>query len=147
MVRDYDETAAIVSERVVVCITAQHNSERLIDEAAALADRLDSELHILHVNKGESIFNTADKPALLDMLFEYGSEKGGMVHMLCCDDVAKAIGDFIEEYNITKIVLGEPPLKSLRDKGMESEFDRIFDMIKKKNIELIMVNRPEKVNV
>ena len=38
MVRDYDETAAIVSERVVVCITAQHNSERLIDKAAALAD-------------------------------------------------------------------------------------------------------------
>ena len=69
MVRDYDETAAIVSERVVVCITAQHNSERLIDKAAALADRLDAELHILHVNKGESIFNTADKPALLDMLF------------------------------------------------------------------------------
>ena len=75
---------------------------------------------------------------MLDRLFEYGSEKGGMVHMLCSDDVASSIGSFIEEYGINKIVLGEPPAKM--SKG-ESEFDKIEKILKKCGTEIIIVKR------
>ena len=40
------------TERVLVCITSQANSERLIDMAAETADMLNGELHILHVQRG-----------------------------------------------------------------------------------------------
>ena len=79
MVRDFDSAAPKGTDKVVACITAQYNSERLIDTAAEVADKFNAELHILHVNKGTSIFNNENTPILLDKLFEYGSEKGGAV--------------------------------------------------------------------
>ena len=57
MVRDFDSAAPKGTDKVVACITAQYNSERLIDTAAEVADKFNAELHILHVNKGTSIFN------------------------------------------------------------------------------------------
>ena len=138
MVRDFDASAPMGTNKVVACITAQYNSERLIDTAAEVADKFNAELHILHVNKGSSIFIKEGTPAMRDRLFEYGSEKGGMVHMLCSDDVASSIGGFIEEYGINKIVLGEPPAKM--SKG-ESEFDKIEKILKKCGTEIIIVKR------
>lgn len=144
MVRDYDESAAVDSLRVAVCITAQHNSERLIDEAAKCADDKNAELHILHVNKGTSIFNNEDTPMLIERLFKYGSEKGGMVHMMCSENVPEAIGDFIDEYGIKFIVLGEPPKIEKEKKKVESEFDKIENVIKKHGTEIIIVKREPK---
>ena len=142
VVRDYDESAPIWISRVAVCITAQHNSQRLIDEAARYADTQNAELHILHVNKGTSIFNNEQTPILINRLFEYGSEKGGMVHLMCSEKVAETIGEFIEEYKISTVVLGEPPEISGKDKrGTESEFDRIEKVIKKHGTQIILVRR------
>ncbi len=151
MVRDYDASVPVGTNRIVVCITVQYNSERLIDTAADVADRLNAELHILHVNKGESIFNNADTPMFLEKLFKYGSEKGGMVHMMCSDNVAKAIGEFIEEYGINKVVLGEPPaIPVIGKERIESEFDEIDEILRDKGVEIIMVmkeNTPEEAVV
>ncbi|MPM49129.1 hypothetical protein SDC9_95857 [bioreactor metagenome] len=47
-------------ERILVCITAQCNSKRLINEGAKVADQVNGELHIIHVQRGDSIFNNAD---------------------------------------------------------------------------------------
>ena len=146
MVRDFDASAPFGTNKVVACITAQYNSERLIDTAAEVADRFNAELHILHVNKGTSNFNNENTPIMLDKLFEYGSEKGGMIHMLCSEDVAAAIGAFIEEYGITKIVLGEPPTKFVEmQKVKESEFDKIEKVLKRCGVEIIIVKRQAEV--
>ena len=51
MVRDFDALAPFGTNKVVACITAQYNSERLIDTAAEVADRFNAELHILQRNK------------------------------------------------------------------------------------------------
>lgn len=142
MVRDYDESAPVGVLRVAVCITAQHNSQRLIDEAAGYADAQNAELHILHVNKGTSVFNNEQTPILINSLFEYGSEKGGMVHLMCSEKVAETIGEFIEEYKISTVVLGEPPeISEKNKKKVESEFDKIEKVIKKHRTQLILVRR------
>ena len=142
MVRDYDESAPIGTLRVAVCITAQHNSQRLIDTAAEYADKQNAELHILHVNKGTSVFNNEQTPFLINSLFEYGSEKGGMVHMMCSEKVAETIGEFIEEYKISTIVLGEPPKTSDKEKKkVESEFDKIEKVLKRCGTQIILVRR------
>lgn len=146
MVRDFDASAPFGTNKVVACITAQNNSERLIDTAAEVADKFNAELHILHVNKGTSIFINENTPMMLDKLFEYGSEKGGMIHMLCSENVAESIGAFIEEYGITKIVLGEPPAKFIEKKKIsESEFDKIEKVLKKCGVEIIIVKRQAEV--
>ena len=63
--------------------------------------------------------------------------------MLCSDDVAKSIGDFIEEYDITKIVLGEAPGAVDKEIQKASEFGRIEKTLKKHGVEIIIVKREE----
>lgn len=140
MVRDYDSSAPIGTERVIVCITAQSNSERLIDAAAKIADEENAEFHILNVNKGTSIFNNAETPQLLEKLFEYGSRKGGMVHMKCSENVPESIGSFIKEYKITSIVLGEPPAEAEKIPG-QSEFGGIKKILDSSGAKIRIVER------
>lgn len=96
-------------EKILVCITAQKNSRRLMDQGAALAAELAGELHILHVQKGNNIFENSDTPRLLESLFAYGCELGGMIHAFAHEDVPAGIGDFVRSLGITKIVLGAVP--------------------------------------
>ena len=94
-------------EKILVCITIQHNSKRLIKRGYEIANEMDGELHILHIAKGESIFTEPESGPLLEDLFEYASELGGEVHFGCSTDIIKYIISFIKENNITGIVLGE----------------------------------------
>ena len=91
-------------ERVLVCITSQISSQRLIDKAAEIADNENAELHILHVQQGNSIFNNADTPKMIHSLCQYGSKKGGTMHFYCHEDVPECIGKFVSEKYITKII-------------------------------------------
>ncbi len=115
MIREINQEEKKHIERIAVCITAQGNSRRLIAKGAALADEADGELHILHVQQGNNIFHNADTPKLLEELFNYGSQLGGMIHFHCEDDVAQFLGRFAKEQKITKMVLGQPPMASLQD--------------------------------
>lgn len=144
MVRDFDSTAPEGAHKVLVCITAQSNSEKLIDAAAKVADKNNAEFHILNVNKGTSIFNNCKTPALIERLFEYGTERGGMVHMLCSDNVAQSIGDFIKEYGISIIVLGEPP-KNINKAKDESEFKRIKDVLNSCGAEIMVIAKEKQI--
>lgn len=97
------------SKKMLVCITAQSNSKRLIDRGSELAGELHADLHILHVEKGDSLSLSKESTALLQHLFDYGTELGGMVHGLCGEDVVKTIINFIKMKKITNVLLGEPP--------------------------------------
>ena len=94
-------------EKILVCITIQHNSKRLIKRGYEIANDKGGELHILHIAKGESIFTEPESGPLLEDLFEYASELGGEVHFGCSADVIKYIASFIKDNSITGIVLGE----------------------------------------
>jgi len=82
------------TKKVLVCITAQSNSKRLMDYGHDIAEKYEGELHILHVLKGDSVFNNPDTPALLQELFDYGSKEGGMIHAFCDENVSKSIGNY-----------------------------------------------------
>ncbi|MDR1642371.1 MAG: hypothetical protein LBT59_21995 [Clostridiales bacterium] len=99
-------------KKVLVCITPQSNSRRLIDKGEEISLALGGELHILHVKQGNSIFDTEESSQLLEELFSYGSERGGLVHASCGGNVLKTIRRFIREERITNLVLGEPPADS-----------------------------------
>ena len=132
-------------EKILVCITAQSNSVRLIDRAAKVADENNGELHILHVLRGNNVFNNSETLALLQRLFMYGGGKGGMIHAFCNDDVCKSISDFVLEENITKVVLGEPPSENVKKskKHTESFFDKIVKSLPK-SAQIIIVEKEDK---
>lgn len=95
--------------KVLVCITIQENSKRLIHKGSELAHSIDGELHVLHIRKGETIFDNPNSSSLFEELFVYGSELGGEVHFLCSSDVIHTISDFISNNGITHVVVGKPP--------------------------------------
>ena len=125
--------------KVLVCITAQSNSKRLMDCGHSIAEENEGELHILHVLKGDSVFNNPDTPVLLQELFDYGSKEGGMIHAFCDENVPRSIGNFVKNEKITTIILGEPPREM---KKPETHFKNIVKEMPD-NVELIILNRKE----
>lgn len=95
--------------KVLVGITIQENSRRLIAEGFNLSQSIDAPLHILHIRKGETIFDRPESSELLSDLFAYGGELGGEVHFLCSNNIPETITSFIKENDITHLVIGETP--------------------------------------
>lgn len=144
VVKEIDAVGEGLCEKVLVCITAQSNSRRLINKGAEIADKCNGELHILHVLKGDNVFNNTETLRLLQQLFLYGSEKGAMVHAYCDDNVSDNIAAFVNNENITKLVLGEPPSAMMKKnkKHLETHFERILNGLPK-SLEITIVTREE----
>ena len=145
MIREIDTADFGFREKVLVCITAQSNSRRLIDAGAEVASKCSGELHILHVQKGENVFNNSETLHLLQQLFLYGSEKGGMIHAFCEEDIAGSIAHFVKEEKITRLVLGELPeamRKQLEKSHRENQFQKILDSLPK-GVRAVIIKRAE----
>lgn len=97
----------VKTEKILVGITVQHNSKRLIKCGYDLACSKSGQLHILHVQKGDNIFLDANSPQLLQELYQYASELGGETHAICGEDVCSCIINFIKNFGITQMVVGE----------------------------------------
>ena len=112
--------------KILVCITIQQNSKRLIKKGSELASKLNGELHILHIQKGMSIFDEPNAVNLLESLFELGKELGGEVHFLSDTNVVDRILKTTKDMKITHMILGETSEKYLKNdkhiiKRIESE--------------------------
>lgn len=94
-------------ERILVCITIQENSKRLIDKGSELAAETHGELHILHVEQGTSIFENEKSVVLLEELFEHGKRLGGEVHFVSSELVPEKIVACIRELEISQVVMGQ----------------------------------------
>lgn len=126
-------------EKVLVCITIQKNSKRLIRKGAEIANEINGDLHILHVEKGMSIFKNEESISMLEELFEYGKQLGGEVHFLSGKDVPSKIVEFIKGMCITRLVLGETmrsKLRRLLTKDIESNV-----LSQTKEVELLILER------
>ena len=130
-------------EKILVCITAQSNSRRLIDKGQEVAASYAGELHVLYVQKGNNIFENADSPRMLQDLFEYASARGGMVHFLSDDNVPHTIARFIRTESVTRLILGAPaaqmPPKQLAQGG---ELRRILAE-SPQAVEVVVLDRPQ----
>ena len=127
-----------MNQKVLVGITIQESSHRLIKEGFNLSKAIDASLHILHIRKGETIFDKPESSELLTNLFTYGGELGGEVHFLCSNDIPEAITTFIKENNITHLVIGETPNGTSLESGSS-----IYDSLQKQlgDIELVVLPR------
>ncbi len=126
-----EEQQSQISRKVLVCITLQHNSKRLIDEGSNIAQSLDADFHVLHISKGTTIFENEESSKLFQELFRYGASLGGEVHFLCSTHVTDTITSFIRENAITDLVIGEAP-NSTEDK--RNVYSRLKDNLQMINI-------------
>ena len=99
--------------KVLVCITPQSNSRRLIDKGVETAAG-GGELHIVYVQKGGDIFAEEASLKLLQELYDYGAGLGGIIHGLLGEDVIATLENFIKDESITHVVLGAPPENALK---------------------------------
>lgn len=124
-------------EKILVLATAQKNSMRLIEYGFSLALATKGELHILHVQGGNSIFDGNDTLRMLQRLVEYGSRLGACVHVQCDNDVARYVGQFVRDEGITRLVAGQPPVD-----GQETTWSRIQSQLPKE-LEVHVVDKEE----
>ncbi|WMI81451.1 hypothetical protein [Anaerotignum sp. MB30-C6] len=114
-------------EKVLVLVTAQKNSLRLIDYGFSLSLADDAELHILHVQKGNSVFEGKDSLKRLQELVDYGGRMGACIHVQCDLNVAQCVSRFVKKEGITRVVLGEAPQE--KQEKVLGEWDRIIQVI------------------
>ena len=134
-------------EKIAVCITAQTSSQKLIDYGAEVAQQYNGSLHILHVQKGDSIFQNGETLKLLTKLLSYGDRCGGIVHVLCDEDVPKCIAQFAKEEGITKVIMGELPKmekKHTTKVQKETQFQKIINALPK-DIEVIIAKHQQTI--
>lgn len=126
-----------MTTKVLVGITIQENSRRLIDEGSRLSKELNAPLHILHIRKGETIFDNPESSQLLEELFTYGGELGGEIHFLCGEHVSQTFLNFVKDNQITHLVIGESPAH------IETKSPSVYDKITNglKNIEIVSLHR------
>jgi len=133
-------------ERILVCITAQENSKRLISRAADIAEVCGGELHIIHVQNKDRVFGKESDMELLQKLFVYGSEKGGMVHFCCYENIDECIGRLTKDMGITKIMFGQPSEGVILSKKMVLEkLNQILKYVPK-SVEIIAVPRQDGID-
>lgn len=116
--------------KVLVCITIQENSKRLMQKGFELTQTLGGELHILHIRQGDTIFETPNSSHLFEELFVYGSELGGQVHFLCSSNITNTISGFIQDNAISHLIIGKAPTEFTHASNIAGELEDILEHIK-----------------
>lgn len=97
-----------MAETVLVCVTGQKSSARLIHKGAEVAREHGAALLVLSVSG--SGLNTLTNPAVaeaLDELYRLSCAVGAEMTMLHAHDAHKAICAFCRQRGVTRLVLGQ----------------------------------------
>lgn len=95
-----------VHERVLVCVSTQANSSRLLRRGARLASQMRARLYALYVNNPEQ-FLTKDESLYLEMCEQFCKQFGGEFIRVENTDVVAAIAETARKYHVTQVVLGQ----------------------------------------
>jgi two-component system sensor histidine kinase KdpD len=101
-----------VSERVAVCISSNPASQQLIARGARMAEGLDAEFYVIHVetNKGRS----EERARELANNIRFAENLGAKVMQVQGSNVARTVGEFIHEHKITQVIFGRSAVHGWR---------------------------------
>lgn len=96
------------AENVLVCVTAQTTSHRLIQKAADIAREQDLPLLVLAVlGSGPNLLELPHVAATLDALYARASHVGAEMTIITDKDPQKAISGFVSKRHSTHLVMGQ----------------------------------------
>ena len=101
-----------VAEKVAVCISANSQARDLITRGARLAEALDAELLVLHVERAQD--GDADAQRTLEGSLQLAINLGAEVVQLKGKDVARTTAAYIREHRVTQAIVGRSATHGLR---------------------------------
>lgn len=93
--------------KVLVCVTPQRNSFRLIKKGASFAKEFDAELFVLYVQNDLDLTKDKRTAELIDELFDLTSQQNGAMYIEVSDKISNSIVEFINNKKITHVMLGQ----------------------------------------
>ena len=114
--RDYRRERSIITlwparERLLVGVAGHPSDERLVREAARLAQKLEADWVVVHVSGAQRRGVTADQYAAAMKTLALAAEFGADTLTLTGMDVAEALVACAREHNANRLVLGHYPRK------------------------------------
>jgi len=101
-----------VAERIAVCVSASATARDLIARGALLAQGLDAELFVLHLDTDRD--KPEDAARTLEDNLEFAQNLGAKVVHLKGASVAEATAEFAKEQRITQAIFGRSALTGLK---------------------------------
>lgn len=123
------------TERLLVCASESALGERLVRSARHLADELDAEWFMVHVQT-QAPHSMAQQERLARTM-RLAEELGAKVQTLSAPSVVPAIVEFARKHNITKIVAGKPYRPHWRELVHGSVVDQLIHMSGKIDVYVI----------
>lgn len=109
------------SDDIMVCVTQQKTCERLIHYGRLLRDKLNGQLHVVHVvGEGINFLGNAKEPEALEYLFNISKKAGADLTVLRSRDIGETLYEFVKKNDVSHIVLGENANES-SDSGIIGE--------------------------
>jgi K+-sensing histidine kinase KdpD len=98
----------VQNENIMVCVTQQITCERLIHYGKLFRDKINGELHIIHVTgENDSFLGNIKENEALEYLFAISNKAGADLTVLRSRNIEKTIIEFVKDNKISHIVLGE----------------------------------------
>jgi K+-sensing histidine kinase KdpD len=128
--------------KVLVCVTPQRNSFRLINKGSSFAKEFDAKLFVIYVQNKLDLAPDKGTAELINELFTITSEENGSMHIEVSDDIPTAIVNFINENGITHVMLGETMATKIERLLKKDIISRITS--KTESVEFLILERSEK---
>ncbi len=113
-------------EHILVCISYHPMAERLIRAGRRLADDLNAEWSVIHVEIPQNIKNKEENHERLQQNLKLAEKLGASVYEVPASSVAEGILDFAHSHNITKILVGKAIQSRLNELFHGSDVDNII---------------------
>ncbi len=129
--RSYMRTRSIpgpwaAGERLLVCVTPHPLSERLVRTTRRLADELNAQWSVLHVETADFARRPAAHRDRLASTLRLAEELGAKTISLPGNSVAETVLNYARQHNFTKIIVGKPLRSRLSELLRGSVVDQII---------------------
>lgn len=112
------------NKNIMVCVTKQKTSERLILKGQELIEYKNDNLYVIHVvNERARFLEHDDEGEALEYLFQVSKNVGANLTVLRSKNILRAMIDFAKNNQITHIVIGATPDD---DAGPEQNFSLLL---------------------
>ncbi len=101
-----------VAEKIAVCISSNLQARDLIARGARLAEALNAELYVLHVESGRD--EQPERKRILESSLQFATNLGASIVPLKGSDTARATAAYIRESRITQAIVGRSAVHGLR---------------------------------
>jgi two-component system sensor histidine kinase KdpD len=101
-----------VAEKIAVCISSNAQARDLIARGARLAEALNAELYVLHVESERD--HRPERKRTLESSLQLAKNLGATIVRLAGSDTARVTAAYIREHRITQAIVGRSALHGMR---------------------------------